>query len=425
MKIRLIEVSNQLGLGGTELALENFCRHLDLSRFEITVVGFNDGGVRAEILQDLGFKVLVLKRDRAAWEEILAGCDVLHYHGPGLLDPAIFEPVRKQKPPLVIQTNVFGMMDNGPYYDLIDVDLYISKMLLVRRLRQDREKGNDYRHKRYVLYYPVDVQRLEENLPTPLEVAACRRKLGLEGRLTLGRVGRAADAKFHEVAIRMMPRLVRQYPQVKFLVVGFTEHMQRLARRLGVQDFFVWVDTTADLRTLLTYYRSMDLYLAASAIGESFGMNIAEAMACGLPIVAVSTPKHDNAQIELVDQGVNGLVVEAYPRLVALACRQLLTDESLRREMGRAAALKVQCYAAETVTRALENLIYQRLGLLPEDGPDNPDRPLPLPWSEDMVRDYQCRLANVLARPRLDDRLRQAGRFYGGQAKLKFRRWFS
>jgi glycosyltransferase involved in cell wall biosynthesis len=415
-----------LGLGGTELALENFCRHLDPYRFDVTVVGFNEGGVRADILRDLGFKVIVVDRDRATWEKILAGCDVLHYHGPGLLDPAIFEPLLQRKPPLVMQTNVFGILDDGPYYDLIDVDLFISKMLLVRCLREDPATGSNYWHKRYVLYYPVDLKRIEENLPSPDEVADCRRKLGLEGHLTLGRVGRATDAKFHAVTIRMMPKLVKQFPRVKFLVVGFPTQMQRLSERLGVQDFFVGVDTTSDLRTLLTYFRSMDVYLAASAIGESFGMNIAEAMACGLPVVTISTPEHDNAQIELVDHGVNGLVVEGYPRLVALACLKLLSNEALRRELGEAARAKVQSYAAERITRALENIIYQRLGLtVCNSREDDPQRPFPLAWREDMAADYQRRLGEVFARPHLGDHLRRTVGHFSGRAKLKFSKWYS
>jgi glycosyltransferase involved in cell wall biosynthesis len=425
LKIRLVEASNQLGLGGTELALENFCRHLDPCRFDVTVVGFNEGGVRAEILQNLGFRVVIINRDRAAWEKILANCDVLHYHGPGWLDPSLFESLRDHKPPLVMQTNVFGMVDHGPYYDLIDVDLYISKMILLRQMK-DKEKRNDFSHnKSYMLYYPVDIKRIQENLPSQDEIEKCRKDLGLEGYMTLGRVGRAADAKFHAVAIRMMPLLIKKVPRVKFLVVGSTDQMRRLSERLGVQDSFVWVDTTSDLRTLLTYYRSMDVYVAASAIGESFGMNIAEAMACGLPVVAISTPHQDNAQIELVDQGVNGLVVEDYPRLVALACQELLRNEPLRRKLGDAAQVKVESYSAEKMTRALENIIYQRLGFSTGDNPKGSPSPFPLQWSEDMATDYQRRLGKVFVRPRLDDRLRRTVRYYGGQVKLKLHQWYS
>jgi glycosyltransferase involved in cell wall biosynthesis len=425
MKIRIVEAGNTLGLGGTELVIENFCRHLDKSRFEVTVAGFYESGVRGDILRNLGFRVVCAEKNPETWSRILADCDVLHWHGPGLLESAVFEPVRQHKPPLVIQRNVFGLADDSPYYDLVDVDIYVSQMILLRRVRQDGIQGQKHPHKRYVLYNPVDVTRMQAEMPSAAEVDQCRRELGVNGLLTLGRVGRPADEKFHPVAIRMMPALVKKNPRIKFLVVGFTDRMQHLAKRLGVQDFFVWIEPTPDLKTLLTYYHCMDVYVGTSAIGESFGLSLTEAMACGVPIVAISTPEQDNAQIELVDNGVNGLVVEAYPRLVALACRELLTNEPLRQKFGQNAQVKVQNFAAEKITRALENVIYQRLGFPLQRGPENGEPPLPLPWQEEMAADYHRRLRNVFARPRLDDRVRRLVRHYGGLAKLRLSRWFS
>ena len=406
MKIRIVEAGNNLSLGGTELVMENFCRHLDKSRFEVTVVGFQDGGVRGEILRNLGFRVVIADNNPGVWSKILAECDVLHWHGDGSLAPAVFEPVRRNKPSLIIQTNVFGCQDHSDYYDLIDFDLYISRMILLRRLLLEGEEGRRHLRKRLILYNPVDVGRIRENLPTAAEVDRCRQQLGLGKAFTVGQVGRPDDRRFHPVTLRMLASLRRWLPGSKFLLVGVTPYIRKLAMQLGVADCCVWVEPTADLRTLLTYYCAIDVYLGACILGESFGMNIAEAMACGLPIVVVSTPADGNGQIELIDHGVNGLVVEAYPRLVARACRELLTNEPLRRKLGRAARVKVESYAAEKMTRALENIIYQGLGLSREPAPENGEAAFPLPWSQDMTLDYQHRLKNVFARPRLDDRFK-------------------
>lgn len=406
MKIKIVEAGNSLGLGGTELVIENFCRHLDKTRFEITVVGFQAGGVRGEILQNLGFPVVIAKRDPEVWSKVLAGCDVLHWHGDGTLSPAVFEPVRRHKPPLVIQTNVFGFQDHSDYYDLIDFDLYISRMILHRRLLLDEKEARRDFSKRLILYNPVDVSRIRENLPTAAELERCRQQLGLGKALTIGQVGRPDDRRFHPVTLRMLASLRRWLPGCKFLLVGATPYIQNLAVQLGVADCSVWVEPTADLKTLLTYYGAVDVYLGACMMGESFGMNITEAMACGLPIVVVSTPHDGNGQIELIDHGVNGLVVEGYPRLVALACRELLTNAPLRRKLGQAAQVKVQSYAAEKMTRALENIIYQGLGLTGEHSGQNIEAPFPLRWSTAMALDYQRRLGQVFAWPRLDDRFK-------------------
>lgn len=421
-KIRIIEAADQLGIGGTELALENFCRNLDKSRFAITVAGFREGGVREEILRHLGFEVIIANADAEIWRNLLQNADVLHWHGCGILAADVFEPIRQAKPALVIQTNVFGLADESAYYDLVDLDLYISEMCLVRRAWGYNGNFDRMKHKCSVLYYPVDLDRLEKNMPSAREVAACRKELGLGHAPTVGRTGRSVD-KIHPVSFHMMRRLIRWIPEVKFLLVGYTEAMQELAAKLGIQDHFVWVEPTADLKTLLTYYRSMDVYLGTSIMGESFGMSIAEAMTCRLPVVAVSTPHADNAQIELVDNRKTGLVVEAYPRLVALACQELLLNDQRRQEMGEAGFRKVRTFSADLITRALENIILQKMGRVNQGSIKNPtDDLLPARWDRQMEAEYRRRLADVYARPRCTDKLGLELRHFGARLKSKISR---
>ena len=423
-KIRILEAADQLGIGGTELALENFCRNLDKSKFDITVAGFREGGAREEILRNLGFDVIIANIDAEIWRNLLQKADVLHWHGCGILEADVFEPIRQAKPALVIQTNVFGLSDDSAYYDLVDLDLYISEMCLVRRARGSNDNFDHLKHKCSVLYYPVDLDRLEKNMPSAQDVAACRKELGLGNSPTVGRTGRSVD-KIHPVSFHMMRRLIRWIPDVKFLLVGYTDKMQELAAQLGIQDHFVWAEPTADLKTLLTYYRSMDVYLGTSIMGESFGMSIAEAMACRLPVVAVSTPNADNAQIELVDNGKTGLVIQAYPRLVALACKELLLNEKPRRSNGRSRLQEGADLSADLITRALENIILQKMGMVNQKRIKNPtNNHLPAMWDQNMESEYQRRLADVYARPRFTDKLGMGMRHYGGRFKAKISRTF-
>ncbi|ALL08513.1 hypothetical protein AQ505_25400 [Pedobacter sp. PACM 27299] len=54
-------------------------------------------------------------------------------------------------------------------------------------------------------------------------------------------------------------------------------------------------ENTSDLQELLYYYKTIDIFLAASAIGENFGMVIAEAMNSGTPVVTIRTEDRDYA----------------------------------------------------------------------------------------------------------------------------------
>ncbi|HWF47188.1 MAG TPA: glycosyltransferase [Bryobacteraceae bacterium] len=85
---------------------------------------------------------------------------------------------------------------------------------------------------------------------------------------------------------------------------------------------------------LAAFYRAADI-MVHSAIEEAFGNVVAEALACGTPVVAAS----GGGVLELIDHGGTGLIVPPrQPAQLAQAISQLLDAPALRAEMGIAAA---------------------------------------------------------------------------------------
>jgi glycosyltransferase involved in cell wall biosynthesis len=120
----------------------------------------------------------------------------------------------------------------------------------------------------------------------------------------------------------------------KLLIIGSDNvaASREMAGRLGVLDRCVWELAQANI---LDAYAAADAYVSPSR-EDSFGMPIAEAMACGLPVITsafagVSALLHD---------GLDGFVLQD-PRdagLLAQLIRMLCEHEELRGRMGRAAA---------------------------------------------------------------------------------------
>jgi glycosyltransferase involved in cell wall biosynthesis len=77
---------------------------------------------------------------------------------------------------------------------------------------------------------------------------------------------------------------------------------RELASRVGLGSKYVFMEQKSDV---LPYFRSASVF-AHAAIRESFGLVIAEAMSCGLPVVATRSP---GPQETIVD-GHTGFVVE-------------------------------------------------------------------------------------------------------------------
>lgn len=78
-------------------------------------------------------------------------------------------------------------------------------------------------------------------------------------------------------------------------------------------------------------YRSSDIYVFPSVWQEPFGLGLAEAMACGLPVVATRV----GGVPEIVEDGRSGLLVDpGDPKAIADAVAALLEDEGLRRRLA-------------------------------------------------------------------------------------------
>jgi len=156
-----------------------------------------------------------------------------------------------------------------------------------------------------------------------------------EGDLVLLLIGNDWDNKGLSTILETLPKLA-DLP-LKLLVVGNDDvsSWRRVTSRLGVLDRCNWETACPDI---LDAYAAADVYVSPSR-EDSFGMPVAEAMACGLPVVTsafagVSSLLHD---------GTDGFVLQD-PRdteTLAKLLRMLFDQRELRSRVGEAAAKTV------------------------------------------------------------------------------------
>lgn len=197
------------------------------------------------------------------------------------------------------------------------------------------------------------VTRPIEVVPTGVEVSryvpgdrtAVRRALGLAPAAPLLLyVGRLDREKNVELLLWAFDRLAARGREARLVLVGRGSRqaaLLRLARGLasGAAIHFVG---PAPPDEVVRYYQAADLFVFASTT-ETQGLVITEAMAAGLPVVAVRAPGAE----ELVRDGVTGLLVPEDPAAFALAADTLLADEARRRDFGERARETAKEYAAE------------------------------------------------------------------------------
>lgn len=158
--------------------------------------------------------------------------------------------------------------------------------------------------------------------------------------------------KNHQLLIRAIALIKEQVPQIKLLLAGqgpLLESLRKLASELGVASMVHFLGQRNDIASLLP----MCDVAVASSLREGLPVNMMEAMACGLPIVATQNRGHS----ELVVSGVNGFIIE-HDQVFDFASRllQLNVSEDLRQRMGAESVDMVKKYALAQVARELSDI---------------------------------------------------------------------
>jgi glycosyltransferase involved in cell wall biosynthesis len=169
------------------------------------------------------------------------------------------------------------------------------------------------------------------------------------GRPVISVVGTLRTVKGTDHAIRCAAELKQMGASFLMAMVGkgAVDHYRRMARSSGLEQEVWFSGETKDVPGVL---RHSDLFLGLSG-GSGFSMAALEAMAAGVPVVAIDSPVY----AQLITDGVNGLL--GAPSDLPVACLQLMRDPERRRRMGAEATRTAQAYDWKLVASRLLNVL--------------------------------------------------------------------
>ena len=158
--------------------------------------------------------------------------------------------------------------------------------------------------------------------------------------LCVARLAQADAYKGVDILLRALPYIRSRCPQARCVIAGDGDdraRLEALARELGVAAV-VEFRGELDSASMLHAYQEADLFVLPSR-GEGFGIVFAEAMWCGLPVVAARAA----AAPEVVADGETGVLVPPQsPEALASAVSGLLLLADERERMGQAARRRVE-----------------------------------------------------------------------------------
>jgi glycosyltransferase involved in cell wall biosynthesis len=198
----------------------------------------------------------------------------------------------------------------------------------------------------------VDLDRFR-----PGDRAAARARLGVGAGPLLLYVGRLDREKNVGFLIDAFAGVAARHPDAEFWLVGRGTHeraLRRRAARLGAGERVRFVGGVVH-DEIVRYYQAADLFVFASTT-ETQGLAVLEAMAVGVPVVAVRASGVEEAVVD----GVSGLLVPEDPEVFAAAVRELLADAGLASKLA-AGAREAALPAAATTLGARLVALYRGL----------------------------------------------------------------
>lgn len=166
----------------------------------------------------------------------------------------------------------------------------------------------------------------------------------------VGHVGRLAPEKNLGYLTRAVAGFLKATPSARFLVVGggpSEKEMKKICADQGVGGQLILAGKHTG-RALNDAYAAMDVFAFAS-FSETQGMVLAEAMAAGLPAVALDAP----GVREVVRNGENGFLLKARTsgKTFARHIARLHAEPALRKGFARAARATAEEFSQERCAR--------------------------------------------------------------------------
>ncbi len=146
-------------------------------------------------------------------------------------------------------------------------------------------------------------------------------------------VGRLVPVKNIQLQIRALARVVKEFPNVRLVIVGDGPEHENLKRKTKSEKVEEKIRFEGRQENLERYYQDADVFLLTSN-SEGWGVVVTEAAAYGLPIIMTDV----GLAGEFIENGENGIVIPVGDEdALVSAMRRIIKDADLRARLGTAA----------------------------------------------------------------------------------------
>jgi len=367
-----MHIISNLGLGGAEKLTATIVEHLDHTQFSASVCCIKETGYYGNRIIENGIEVYELGFSKALSVRgaVNAVCSVLklrtilvqnhidivhtHVFGVGVVGRIA---ARLAGVPFIVHTthrlNLYGPAETWLERILAWITTsYVVDSNAVRQAITSAYKIDQSKVR--VIYNGIDPAAFGDLVPRQM----AREKLGLpQDKKIISIIAHMTERKAQHIYIRAFAQVIQQHPETCLVLVGdgaTRGSLEQLTQQLGLTEHVRFMGYREDLATFLA---ATDI-LAHPSEWEGFGIILAEAMYCKIPVITTNA----GGGAEVVSHLETGILVPVGDIAgFAEATLTLLHDEALCDQYGNAGRQRVEALFLQREMVTQYELYYREL----------------------------------------------------------------
>jgi glycosyltransferase involved in cell wall biosynthesis len=375
-KIKVLQLTANLGIGGLERVVVNLCKYLDKKNFDVHACCIRFKGEFATELEEDGIPVHLVPQvtsrpDYLAFTRLAKIINkikphVIHSHNTNSFIDSTLATMFTHVPVKVNTDHARNFP--GRYRELLLESIcarFADKFIAVsEETRQNLIRYEKIpRDKIVIINNGIDGKKFDRNI----DIEEKKKSLGLSDFSPIVGLGvRLTAQKGIKHLIAAAPQVIEKFPNICFFIAGkggLKNTLIQKTEQLGVSHHFKFPGPRLDLFEIL---KILDLYVLPSE-WEGLPLSLLETMAAGCPIVATNVGGIPKA----IEDGISGVLVEAKNSgQLANGIIRILSNKELGAQLSQNAKKRfLKEFSAERMVaehEALYRKLLMRKGIIEE-----------------------------------------------------------
>lgn len=261
---------------------------------------------------------------------------IIHSHGYKSNFYGLLASINMDTKRIATCHNWLGDSPKMKFYKWLDKLLLnrFDKVVVVSDILKDEVLRSGIRKEKVeVIYNGIDIENFKlKNSDSQIGNSELRRELGIkEEEKVIGTVGRLTEEKGHIYLLKAAKKVIAEFPNIKFLIVGDGPLMKNLKFEVGslkLENKVVFAGIRDDIPDMLGI---MDVFVMPS-LKEGMPMALLEAMAAGRPVIATNA----GAIPKIIENDYSGILIEPKDEVkLSSTIIKLLKDKKQSKFLGK------------------------------------------------------------------------------------------